>query len=428
MLLALLAAMDSFATSVDGVRLWRAPDHTRLVFDLSGPVEHKVFPLQNPDRLVIDIENARLKNGLPSLELQNTPIATIRSGIHNKQDLRIVLDLKESLKPRSFQLKSNQQYGDRLVVDMYDESIQTEKTVATISEDDRRDVIIAIDAGHGGEDPGALGPKRIREKQVVLAISKKLAELINATPGYKATLIRTGDYYVPLRKRTQIARQRKADMFVSVHADAFSHPSANGASVFALSRRGATSETAKYLANRENQADLIGGAGSVSLDDKDKMLASVLLDLSMTATLSSSLDVGGEVLKEIGGVARLHKKQVEQAGFVVLKSPDIPSILVETGFISNPGEAKKLASSSYQQKIAKAIFNGLNRYFSNHPPSGTLLAAQLNGDEAEHVIARGDTLSGIASRYNVSVKKLQQHNGLKSSRITIGQRLKIPTS
>ncbi len=427
-LLLLLSATELLAASVDGIRLWRAPDHTRLVFDLGGPVEHKVFPLSNPDRLVIDIANAQLKNGLPDLSLENTPIKSIRSGVHNKQDLRIVLDLKEALKPRSFPLQSNEQYGDRLVVDLYDVEVRTEKTVKTITEDGNRDIIVAIDAGHGGEDPGALGPKRIQEKRVVLEISRKLARLIDATPGYRATLIRSGDYYIPLRKRTDIARERRADMFISIHADAFNHPSANGASVYALSRRGATSETARYLAGRENRADLIGGAGSVSLGDKDKMLASVLLDLSMTATLSSSLDVGSEVLKQVGGVTRLHKKQVEQAGFMVLKSPDIPSILVETGFISNPTEAKKLANSGYQQKMAKAIFKGVDRYFSSNPPAGTLLAARLGGSERVHVIANGDTLSGIASQYNISVRQLQRHNGLKNTRIRIGQRLKIPTS
>ena len=427
-LLLLFSTVNAFAATVDGLRLWRAPDHTRLVFDLSGPVEHKVFSLSNPDRLVIDIEKTSIKAGLPTPELGNTPIKNIRSGVHNKQNLRIVLDLQEPLKPRSFPLKSNEKYGDRLVVDLYDKKTQTVKTVENLTEDNRRDIVIAIDAGHGGEDPGAIGPKRVYEKHVVLAISKKLAQLVNAQPGFKATLVRSGDYYIPLRKRTAIARERRADMFISIHADAFHKSSANGASVFALSHRGATSETASYLAQRENRADLIGGAGSVSLDDKDKMLASVLLDLSMTATLSSSLDAGSEVLKEVGSIARLHKKRVEQAGFVVLKSPDIPSILVETGFISNPDEAKKLASSRYQQKIAKAIFTGVSRYFKTNPPAGTLLAAQGNAQEQVYVITRGDTLSGIAHRHKVSVKQLLTHNGLKNTHIRIGQRLKIPAS
>ena len=419
------------AATVDGLRIWRAPDHTRLVFDLSAAVTHKVFPLTDPDRLVIDIENVILQADASTLDFTASPITSIRSGVHEKKNLRIVLDLKEAVQPRSFLLARNEQYGDRLVVDLYDHDKETIKTVADVTaKNNRRDIVVAIDAGHGGEDPGALGPRRIREKKVVLAISRELKKMFDRTPGYKAVLIRNGDYYIPLRKRTSIARKERADMFISIHADAFNKSSAHGASVFALSRRGATSETARYLANRENRADLIGGAGSVSLGDKDRMLASVLLDLSMTATLSSSLDVGAEVLKSIGGIARLHKKKVEQAGFVVLKSPDIPSILVETGFISNPTEAKRLASRHYQQKMARAIFQGVSRYFSKNLPVGTLLAANKSGTgtPGTYVIGRGDTLSGIAVRYNISVKELLRHNGLSSTRIRVGQRLRIPAT
>lgn len=424
-----VASQSLAAATVDGIRVWRAPDHTRLVFDLSKPVAHKVFSLESPDRLVIDIDDTSLKAGTAGLDLEKSPITSIRTGENKQKNLRIVLDLKEAVRPRSFSLSKNEQYGDRLVVDLYDHDKETTKTVADITADNnRRDIIIAIDAGHGGEDPGASGPKRIREKQVVLAISRELQKQFNQAPGYKAVLVRSGDYYIPLRTRTSIAHKKRADLFISIHADAFKKSSANGASVFALSRRGATSETARYLADRENRADLIGGAGSVSLDDKDHMLASVLLDLSMTATLSSSLEVGSEVLKSIGGIARLHKKQVEQAGFVVLKSPDIPSILVETGFISNPTEAKRLASRSYQQKMARSIFQGVNRYFSSNLPVGTLLAAQKAGGGGTYVIARGDTLSGIAVRHNVSVEEILRHNGLKNTRIKVGQRLRIPTS
>lgn len=429
--LQVFSVSSAFSGTVNGLRIWRAPDHTRLVFDLSEAVDHKVFPLTNPDRLVIDIENTKLNAETSALDFTSSPITSIRSGVHEKKNLRIVLDLKQAVRPRSFPLASNEQYGDRLVVDLYDRNTETSKTVEDITaENNRRDIVVAIDAGHGGEDPGAIGPKRIKEKKVVLAISRELKKLFDRTPGYKAVLVRNGDYYIPLRKRTSIAHKKRADMFISIHADAFNKASANGASVFALSRRGATSETARYLAGRENRADLIGGAGSVSLDDKDKMLASVLLDLSMTATLSSSLEVGAEVLKSMGGVARLHKKKVEQAGFVVLKSPDIPSILIETGFISNPKEAKRLASRHYQQKMARAIFQGVSRYFSNNLPVGTLLAAQKAGGSNKasgtYVISRGDTLSGIAVRYNVSVKSLLRHNGLKDTRIRVGQRLKIP--
>lgn len=430
-LLASLLVFDCLhAATVDGVRLWRAPDHTRLVFDLSEPAEHALFPLQNPDRVVIDIKSANLKTGFSDLDLAGSPIQGIRTGTQDA-NLRIVLDLQKAVNPKSFPLKGNEQYGDRLVIDLYDEVTEQQKTVADIVSDrgGERDLIIAIDAGHGGEDPGALGPGGIREKNVSLAIGRALKKLIDQEPGFQGRLVRTDDYYIPLRKRTDIARDARADLFVSIHADAFHKPAARGASVFALSSKGATSETARYLAQRENQADLIGGVGNLTIKDKDHMLASVLLDLSMTATLNSSLDLGKSVLGHIGDIARLHKKHVEQAGFVVLKSPDIPSILVETGFISNPQEARLLADTGYQQKMARAIFSGVTEYFYRSPPPNTWIAkhgSKAPGDV--YVIARGDTLSAIAARYNISVEALKRHNGITSSTIRVGQRLKIPTT
>ena len=430
--LALLLSLFTVAVSaatVDSIRLWRAPDHTRLVFDLSGPVEHKLFMLKSPDRLVIDIERSAFKGSLSGLELANTSIKNIRTALRNKSDLRVVLDLSSGVKPRSFVLKKQQGKNDRLVVDLYDQagSAKTVKTVASASSGRKRDIVIAIDAGHGGEDPGAIGPKRLQ-------IAKELARLVNAESGYKAVLVRTGDYYIPLKKRRDIARKKRADLFISIHADAFTNPKAHGASVFALSRRGATSETARFLAKRENEADLIGGVGSVNLADKDKVLAGVLVDLAMTATLSSSLQIGHKVLSSMDKVAKLHKKHVEQAGFAVLKSPDVPSILVETGFISNPGEAKKLNSSRYRNKLSKQIFAGIKQYFSQYPPSDSLLAWHKHGrldtalSSRVHVITRGDTLSGIAKRYSVNIKDIQNYNSINGSNIRIGQKLKIPTS
>lgn len=440
-------------TEVQGVRLWRAPDHTRLVFDLSSSVEFHAFSLNEPDRVVIDISSTRFAASVEGLDFSRTPIRKLRSAARDKDDVRIVLDLGAQIKLSSFTLPENEQYGHRLVVDLYDldtvlaegadsgaqdssstgaEQMSPERGIDdVIARDEARDIVIAIDAGHGGDDPGAIGPKRIREKHVVLAISRQLEKIIDAVPGFDAKLVRTGDYYIPLAKRVAIARKQRADLMISVHADAFRQSSARGASVYALSQRGATSENARYLADRENRADLIGGSGGVSLYDKDKMLAQVILDLSMTATLSSSLQVGDEVLKSIGGIARLHKHKVEQAGFVVLKSPDIPSILVETGFISNPGEARKLNQPDYRKKMAKAIFSGVKRYFEANPPDGTLLAMQRqqNRTGAEiHVIVRGDTLSGIAQRYRVSISELKQFNGLSSGVIRVGQKLKIPVS
>ncbi len=426
---------SAHAAKVEGVRLWRAPDNTRLVFDLSGPVDHKLFTLKQPDRIVIDITNSSFDASLDEVQFGNTPIDNLRHGKREGANLRVVLDLNSEVKPRSFVLAKHGDKSDRLVIDLYDSAKETVKTVERFAENAsaKRDIIIAIDAGHGGEDPGAIGPRRVYEKDVVLAIGKELETMINAKRGYKAVMVRTGDYYIPHKARRDKARQERADLFVSIHADAFKSPKASGASVFALSRRGATSETARFLAAKENEADLIGGVGGVSLEDKDDLLAGVLVDLSMTANMAKSLEVGDSVLKKIGEVTKLHKHQVEQAGFMVLKAPDVPSILVETGFISNPEEARKLSSTAHRRQLAAAIFAGIEEHFNTVPPVGSYLAWQkLNGVEPgnilEHIIARGDTLSGIAQRYKVSVNQLKEVNGLSSTTIKVGQKLTIPAS
>lgn len=346
------------AADIYGVRVWRAPDHTRVVFDLKSPVTYQFSEASNPDRLIIDFKRSKLSANLSSLALANTPISAVRSSGQANGDVRVVFDLRAKVSTKVFALKAGSGQADRVVVDLYDQTqpqhqtsqiapatqpqpaptqaatqqtVNTQPAVQEIS--GKRNIMIAVDAGHGGEDPGAIGPNKVREKDITMAISKELVALINKEPGFSARLTRTGDYFVPLKKRRDIARQMKADLFVSIHADAFTRPQARGASVFALSRTGATSETARFLAQRENEADLIGGVGNISLDDKDEVLAGVLVDLSMTATLNSSLQVGAHVLRSMGGMAHLHKKHVEQAGFMVLKSPDVPSILVETGFI-----------------------------------------------------------------------------------------------
>jgi len=444
-LLALAGTAAAAATVVEGLRLWRAPDHTRLVFDLSAPAQHNLMPISDPERLIVDLRNTRLQAQLGGVDLAGTPIRGIRSGIRQGQDLRIVLDLDGKVRPMSFPLGPSGEYGERLVVDLYDhggkkrvewkteaakslpqEARPLEATLPRPVVTGGRDILVAIDAGHGGEDPGAIGPKRIREKNVVLAIAEELEKVLNAQPGYRATMIRKGDYYVGLKQRRDLARQAEADLFVSIHADAFTHARARGGSVYALSQRGATSASAAFLAERENGADLIGG---VNLGDKDDVLASVLTDLSMTASLDASLAVGGNVLNSMGRVARLHKSRVEQAGFAVLKSPDMPSILVETGFISNPGEAQKLNDPGYQRKMAQAIFAGLAGYFAANPPPETLIAVRgRSAGSMEYVIARGDTLSGIAERYRVSVSDIVRTNRLGGNDIRAGQTIVIPQS
>jgi len=417
------------AADVNGLRLYRAPDHTRLVFDLDGPVEHKLFSLGSaegkPERLVIDVDHTALNVDVSKIDLKTSPISQIRYAKRNDFDLRVVLDLKGSINPKSFVLKPNDKYGHRLVVDLYDKqkTQPVRKTVESQSQGKLRDILIVIDAGHGGEDPGAIGPGRVREKDVVLRIAKKLAEIVNAKKGYRAELTRTGDYYIKLRKRSQVAIEKKADLFISIHADAFKDPRAKGASVFAWSQRGATSETARYLADKENLSDLVGGASPESVDET---LAHVLADLSIDANVSFSLGLGSHVLKEMGAVARLHKKHVEQAGFAVLKSVRVPSLLVETGFISNPTEAKNLNSRVYRAKLANAIFKGIDSYFTDVPPPGTYLAAKKNKRSMVYTVSSGDTLSGIAQRYQVSLLDLKKYNGLSTSTIRIGQKIKIP--
>ena len=426
-ILGLLATSSVWAVEVHEVRLWRAPDHTRIVFDLTGPAAHKLIVLSNPGRIVLDMENTQLNADLGSVKLDNTPVARIRSGVRDGDDLRVVLEISAGVNPRSFALKANEQAGDRLVLDLYDKGVTATAPAVkkSVKQSAKRAIVIAIDAGHGGEDPGALGPRRVREKDVVLSIARELNALFRADKGFQPTMIRTGDYYVSLRGRRELARKRQADLFVSIHADAFKRKEANGASVYALSTRGATSTAARYLAQRENSADLVGG---VSLSDKDDVLAGVLADLSMTSTLDTSLKLGDTVLRKVDSVARLHKKNVEQAGFAVLKSPDIPSILVETGFISNPAESKKLATSSYQKKMARAIHRGIKDWFLAHPPSGTLIAWQKQQDGRRYTIARGDTLSGIAHRFSVSLSDLKSYNSISGSKIRVGQKLTIPNS
>jgi N-acetylmuramoyl-L-alanine amidase len=469
LLMSLYLAMPAQAAQVDNIRLWAAPDHARLVFDLSGQAEASVFTLDNPRRLVIDLEQSRLDTDLASLDLQGSAITAVRSGVRDGSGLRVVLELSREVEPRHFTLPPNDQYGHRLVVDMeYPGESAVENPIdpieAMIREQEmaanrhrgeaasetpridpevvaqqpaaphpRRDIIIAIDPGHGGEDPGAIGPGGTREKDVVMEISRRLQRLVDGAEGFRAVMIRDGDYYVGLRQRTRIAREQKADFFVSIHADAFNSPRPSGSSVYALSQSGATSETAQWLAASENRADLIGGVdGNLSLNDKDEVLRGVLLDLTMTATLNDSLSIGGQVLDQLGRVNRLHRSRVEQAGFMVLKSPDIPSLLIETGFISNPDEERRLRDSGHQQRLAESIFAGIEAHFRSNPPPASLLAWQRDNRRTpssnEYRIQPGDTLSQIAARHGVPVAQLKQANDINGDVIRVGQVLRIPRS
>ncbi|NNC56777.1 MAG: AMIN domain-containing protein [Woeseiaceae bacterium] len=422
-LILLLPLAALAGTTVENVRIWDENEKTRVVLDLSHSVAHKIFTLRGPDRLVIDLKDGRLAKSLTSMPRGTGAVRTIRSAIRANGQLRVVLDLNSGVRSRSFTTGPNDKYGDRLVIDLQRSGSQAVKRA---SEEYRpgRDIVIAIDPGHGGHDPGAVGKRRTREKDVALSVSRELARRIDAEPGMRAVLVRNSDVYVDHRERTGFARRNKADLFVSIHADAVSDRRANGASVYALSLKGASDEAAKQLAERENAS-----VGGVSLEDKDDVLASVLIDLSQNASLSASLEVGGKVIREMGKVAKMHRKTVQQAGLLVLKSPDMPSILVETAFISNPNEEKKLRDKGYQARLANAILAGIRNYFYTNPPPDTQIAANLRREptrQVRHVITPGDTLSEIAQRYNVSTAAIRAANKLSNDKIRIGQTLSIP--
>lgn len=422
--LLILLPVQAQSATISGMRLWTAPDHVRLVFDSDAPLAHKLFSLKNPNRLVIDFSQVRFTGKLANPDNRNKLIKKVRGAKKAGSNLRIVVDLKEKIKPKSFLLEPNRQYGHRLVVDLYPTARKKVKAKprpapSKIIEDDR-DIVIAIDAGHGGEDAGASGPNGVTEKQVVMQIARKLEQLVKKEKGMRPVMIRTGDYYMGLRKRIKRARAAKADLFISIHADAFRDPRVSGSSVYTLSQNGATSEAARWIAKNENRSDAIGGVG---LDGKDDVLRTVLLDLSQTATMQASSDAANYVLRGLKKIGKTHKKTVQRAGFVVLKSPDIPSVLVETAFISNPNEERKLRDSRHQKKLADAMMTGIRKYFKRFPPQGTLLAKT---SPKRHRIHRGETLSEIAEQYSVSLKKLRAANQLSGDRIRIGQVLTIP--
>jgi N-acetylmuramoyl-L-alanine amidase len=424
-ILALCASSVQAAATVENIRIWAEGGKTRVVLDLSRPARHNIFTLRGPDRLVVDLEQGRLATALKDLPDGAGSVKRIRTGKANGQ-LRVVLDLSEDVRSRSFTAGPNSQYGDRLVIDLHRTgSLQTVKR-ASEAYKPGRDIVVAVDPGHGGHDPGAIGKAKTREKDVALAISRKLASRINAEKGMRAVLVRDGDYYVDHRQRTAIARKNGADLFVSIHADAVADRRANGATVYALSLKGASDEEARLLAERENAAVRVGG---VSLDDKDPVLAEVLLDLSQNASLSASLDVGSAVIGELSRIVKVRRGTVQQAGLLVLKSPDMPSILVETAYISNPSEEQKLRDPNHQAKLASAILSGIRSYFYTNPPPDTQIAMDIRRTpdrQVRHVIARGDTLSEIAERYNVSTAAIRAANRLNNDNIRVGQTLSIP--
>jgi N-acetylmuramoyl-L-alanine amidase len=376
LLLGMLLLKPALAVDVRDVRLWASPDSTRVVLDLSGSAQHSLVVLQNPDRVVLDVMGARLAKGAHTPQGGGGSVKQVRLAHRPSGELRMVLDLSRPIQAKSFLTTPNAHYGYRLVIDLGSVAHTDRPIKVAHAPADARDLIIAVDAGHGGEDPGAIGQNGTREKDVVLAIARELALMVNAEAGMKAVLTRNGDYFVPLRDRMRRARAQQADLFVSIHADSIRDRSIDGSSVYILSQRGATDEASRWLAERENASDLIGG---VSLDDKDDVLASVLLDLSQSASLSASQVAAERVLQQLTRAGEVRKHEVQQARFMVLKSPDVPSMLVETAYISNPQEEQRLRTPAHQAKLAGAIRQGVHDYFYANPPAGTRIAQLAAG-------------------------------------------------
>ncbi|MDX1491135.1 MAG: N-acetylmuramoyl-L-alanine amidase [Pseudohongiellaceae bacterium] len=444
-LLSVLAAPGvAMAAEIEEIRLWRAPDYTRVVFDLDSSVQYSVFALENPHRIVIDMSDSKMVSSTSGLDFKGSPVKAIRSAARNGSDVRVVLDLSTEVNPSSFTLAANGDLKDRLVIDLYDigreQDIQPTIQVpppATVS--DRRDIIVAIDAGHGGEDPGALSyNRRIQEKDVALAISRAIFDRLNTIPGYHPVMVRDGDYSVKLQNRPRIAREKRADIFLSIHADSFRTSRAEGVTIYALSEKIADDENARRVAQKENSANLLGGAaGDTSLRDVEDDLARTLLDLSMAWSIEQSINAASYILDSLGDVARLRKDKAQQGNLWVLRSPDIPSLLIETGYLSNPREAERLNTPSYQRRLADGIVKGVMSYFYEAPPQSTLVAWQkANGERPDfsvfsggtYRVKRGDSLSLIAQRSGVSTQELKNLNGLRSDVIRVGQELSLPGS
>ncbi len=426
----LLMMGTSHAGTIKSMRFWQAPDSTRIVLDLSAPIDHQTHILHNPERLLVDIPKGELAVNLSSLKPNSTLIDKVRTSRPPDQDtVRIVFELSRKISVKSFSLKPYQQYGHRLVLDLSEnQSPRPIPPPERVAHSDR-DIVIAVDAGHGGDDPGAVGPSKTYEKKVTLAVAKRLVSEINKHRGYQAFLTRTGDYFIPLKKRTTLAREKKADLFVSIHADSFKNPKARGASVWVLNERGSKSEIGRWLKDLENNSDLLGGVQTVSLGDQDPDVTKIILDLSMDYSIGASFDIAEYLHDDLRHVAaKMHKNYVEQNNFAVLRNPDIPSVLVELGFISNPDEERLLRSGKYQRNLTRALTKGIKKYFDQNPPEGSLVASMASKTPLKYKVKRGDTLSAIAQRYQVSVSEIKKANRMRSNTIRLGATLLIPNS
>ena len=458
----MLFSCSSTAATLESLVVKNQTGKTTLIFSISGFFAHHEFMLASPTRVVVDFDSTTTAMDLHSVALGNGLVSHVRSGHPSPKILRLVFDVKQLASIKANGWKPPNSRFHELRIDIIQKNAgralqnnsptslhrisvsgtgHSERRIANNAikktgpktpvhvqhapSKSLRDVVVVLDPGHGGKDPGAIGPRHVSEKNVVLAIALKLKRMIDMQPGMRAVLTRNGDYYVGLRERLNIARRYNADVFISIHADAFINQHSNGASVFALSQTGATSEAARWLAEKENYSEL-GGVNLSNLDDQSGLIRTVLLDLSQTATISASLQMGTQVLHHMDKITSLHNSAVEQARFVVLKSPDIPSVLIETGFITNPREENNLSSSIYQARLTQAIFEGVKRYFLDSPPHGTRLEVMSGG--ILHIVKTGESLPAIAARYHVSVASLKAANHLSNVQLMAGQKLSIPTS
>lgn len=418
----------SFAkNAIEGLRIWPSPNTTRLVLDLSETPKYSYFTLQSPDRLVLDIEDTAKTFDFSKVANESQLVKKVRySKAKKSSSVRVVIELSKKLEKNIFALPPTSPYGDRLVIDLNDPVSAVPKVVLDAKSSPDRDIIVVIDAGHGGEDPGSIGRGGSYEKNVTLGIAKRLESLINKEKGLKAIMTRTGDYYISPNKRPQLARKHKADLLVSIHADAFTTPQPNGASVWVLSMKRANTELGRWMERTERHSELLGGAAEIIQDTaNERYLAQALLDMSMDHSLTTSYDLSRDVISHLGKVTRLHKRKPQAASLAVLTSPDIPSVLVETGFISNPKEEKNLNWSAYRQKLAQSIFDGVKQHFKGSPPDGSLWA-KWKQEHRTHKVRSGESLSLLAQRYKVQVSTLKKANNLNTDVVRIGQVLTIP--
>lgn len=431
----------AFANVVKSFRVWPSPDETRVVIDLSAEADYSYFSLSGPDRLVVDLKNTSMQAKLPVTVTDSPVLKRVRkSSPPNKNTYRLVFELKKGVKAELFTLSPTPggQYGHRLVIDLPhgkktatpaakpNKPTTTNKDMSTVQR--AQEILIVIDPGHGGEDPGSIGPSRRKyEKDAVLSISRKLSAQLNAVPGIKTRMTRTGDYFVNLNRRVAIARENDAHLLISIHADAFTSPKPRGGSVFVLNTRRANTEISRWVENHEKQSEILGGSGTAFVSNtNDRNVNQTLLDLQFSHSQKEGYKLATSILGEMGKVARLHNSKPINTSLAVLRSPQIPSVLVETGFISNPTEEKLLFQRAHQDKLARAITRAVVQYLKDNPPEGTVFSS--SSKSAVHTVKRGESLSVIAQKYGTSTKAIMSANKLKSSGLAVGQKLKIPGS